>query len=228
MKLALIGYGKMGQLIERLALSKKHTIVAKLTSSSHDASLMDTDVLIDFSHPDNALNSIKMAAKLKKNLVMGTTGWYSHMDEVKSIIKDAGIGFIYAPNFSLGSALFHDMISYAAKLMAPFDNYDVNAFEIHHQNKVDSPSGTAKALMHQLNTLIPRKQGNINFASIRVGSDPGSHSIIFDSPSDTITLTHSARNREAFVEGALFATEWIAGKKGFYKFDDIIQENFHE
>jgi len=158
MKLALIGHGKMGQLIEQHALAKGHMIIDRQTSSSSECACVEADVLIDFSHPSNALASIKKAAKLRKNLVMGTTGWYQHLDEVQKIVNDAGIGFIYAANFSLGMAFFYQIVAKAAQLIASFDDYDVSGYEIHHNKKVDAPSGAARELMQLLNAQMPRKQ----------------------------------------------------------------------
>lgn len=229
MKIALIGYGKMGKMIERVALSKGHQIAVKIdpkcphTHLSKEV-LKGVDLCIDFSRPECALDNLKMAASFGKSVVMGTTGWYSELETAKRIVSDSGIGFLYAPNFSLGIALFLKIVAQTAKTMAPFDVYDISGLEIHHQQKADSPSGTAKALAEQISAHIPRKQGNLSFASVRVGSEPGIHTIIFDSPVDTITLTHTARNREGFAAGAVQAAEWLHGKKGVFTLSDLLEE----
>jgi 4-hydroxy-tetrahydrodipicolinate reductase len=206
MKLALLGYGKMGKLIENLALEKGHTIVP----------LQHADVALDFSHPDAVIKHIKEAAKLQKPLVMGTTGWYDHLDEAKSIVKKNNIGFIYSPNFSLGIQLFLQIVEAAAKIISPFKEYDASGVEYHHRQKVDNPSGTAKAIAEKFDH-------DLHFASVRCGSIPGTHTLIFDSPADTITFTHQARNREGFALGAIAAAEWILNKKGFYTFQEMNQ-----
>lgn len=239
MKIALIGYGKMGKMVESAALSKSYTIVSKIDShqqSISKESLANADICIDFSHPNCVVNNVKSIAALKKNIVMGTTGWYDHLDLVKEIVNNADIGFLYSPNFSLGVSLFLEIVAQAAALMAPFESYDVGGFEIHHNQKADSPSGTAKAIAKRLLANLPRKKeviygqpnqqihpDTIHFSSTRFGSVPGTHSVAFDSNSDSITLTHTARNREGFANGAIRAAEWLVGKKGFYTNEDILK-----
>jgi 4-hydroxy-tetrahydrodipicolinate reductase len=240
MKIALIGYGKMGKMVELAAGSKGHDIVAKIDphqqmQSITQESINNADVCIDFTHPVSVLKNIKEIASLGKNIVMGTTGWYHHMDEVKKIIRETDIGFLYSPNFSLGVALFLEIVEQAASLISPFDTYDVGGYEVHHQQKVDSPSGTAKAIAERLLANISRKKEvvygaikekispeHIHFSSLRMGSIPGTHTVTFDSPVDTITLTHTARNREGFAIGAISAAEWLHGKKGFFNLNDML------
>lgn len=227
MKIALIGYGKMGKMVEKAAIAQGHVIVAAINSASEHRALATADVCIDFTHPDCALTHLKLAAELGKNMVMGTTGWYGSLDEARSIVEQSGIGFVYSPNFSLGVALFLQIVSAAASLIAPFETYDVSGLEIHHKHKADSPSGTAKAISEQLQKNMPLKPGPIDFASVRVGMVPGTHSVLFDSPADSITLTHTARNREGFAHGALQAAEWLQHKKGFFTLNDMIR-NWNE
>lgn len=241
MKIALIGYGKMGRLIEEIAIQKEHTIVAKIhpsgSSSIIDSQIHQADVCIDFSTPESALQNIITIAKLKKNIVMGTTGWYEHLDEVKNIVHDNKIGFLFSPNFSIGVHLFKNIVETAASLMNDFDEYDVAGFELHHNQKADSPSGSAKALVHELLEKIKRKSipqyncinrpigsEELHFSSVRCGSIPGTHTIIFDSPNDTITLSHQARNRDGFAHGAVRAAEWLIGKQGFFTLDQMINQ----
>lgn len=245
MKIALIGYGKMGKMVEQVAMSKGYSIMAKIAPQQQyqaitPESVGQADICIDFSHPSCAFENIKLAAALGKNIVMGTTGWYHHIDAVKSIIKDADVGFLYSPNFSLGIALFLEIISQAASLISPFDAYDVGGYEIHHNQKEDSPSGTAKAIIKRLLSHIPHKKDviysvdntaispeHIHFTSMRTGSVPGTHSVFFDSPADTITLTHTARNREGFASGAIRAAEWLQGKKGFFSLNDMLSTSIN-
>lgn len=237
MKIALLGYGKMGRMIEEIALNKGHTIVSKLGSSQPltEQNIQHADLCIDFSHPSCVMDHIHMVSHLGKNLVIGTTGWHEHLEQVKTIVNDTGIGFVYAPNFSLGVHLFLKIVEEAALLIDRFEDYDVGVVESHHNKKADSPSGTAKAMAELLLKNIRRKnsivqdsvQGQIaphelHMASIRYGSVPGTHSVMFDSAADTITLTHQARSREGFARGAVAAAEWLHGKKGFYTIQDLI------
>lgn len=227
MKIALIGYGNMGKMIEQAALARGHLITiiprsAFPASPKFDAELKQTDICIDFSHPCCAIEHLERLAHLGKNLVMGTTGWDADFDKVKQIVEMSNIGFLYSPNFSIGVALFHQILIETVELVAPFEAYDVSGIEIHHNKKADSPSGTALAITSSLNKhLIPQKK-KIQFSSVRVGATPGTHSVIFDSDSDTITLTHTARNRKGFAEGALTAAEWLIGKKGMFTLEDML------
>src|SRR5437867_727566 len=220
MNIALIGYGKMGHEVEQLALTKGHRIVAKCDPAcpgqadiaiSQDV-LRDADVCIEFTHPGAVLENIRKIAALKKALVVGTTGWYEHLPEAESIAKHNGIGLVYAPNFSLGVNLFYQIVEKASELFDHFEDYDVFGSEIHHRQKVDSPSGTAKKLSDIVLKKFPRKKrvvsGSLNRAiapeelhlvSVRAGQFPGIHSLTFDSPADTIELTHTVRSRSGFA-----------------------------
>ena len=238
MKIILIGYGKMGHLVEDIAKQKDHQIVARIQSSTSIAEqqLKEADLCIDFSTPESVLQNVHLIAKSKKNIVMGTTGWYDQMEEVKKIVKEHDIGFLFSPNFSVGLHLFRKIVENAAQLINDIEEYDVAGYEIHHNQKADSPSGTAKSLMDNILQKIKRKKNplyemgdrqitpeELHFTSIRCGFVPGTHTLIFDSPADTITLTHQARNREGFARGAVTAAEWLVEKKGFFTLDDIIR-----
>ena len=240
MKIVLIGYGKMGRLIEDIALQNEHIVIAKIHPSGNlstidENHIIHADICIDFSTPESALQNIRTVAHFKKNMVMGTTGWYEHLNEVKQIVHESQMGFIFSPNFSIGVHLFHNIVEAAAKLINKFEDYDVAGFEMHHNQKADSPSGTAKSLVYTLLGKIQRKTvpvydiinrpiapHELHFSSLRCGSNTGTHSIVFDSPCDTITLTHQARNREGFARGAIAAAEWLEGKQGFFTLDDMI------
>lgn len=240
MKIVLVGYGKMGRMIEGIALQKGHTIAkihpSGLLSSINETSVSDADICIDFSVPETAVSNIRTLASFKKNIVVGTTGWYEHLDEVKKIVEQNQIGFMYSPNFSLGMYLFKSILENAADLINGFEDYDIAGHEMHHHQKVDSPSGTAKSIINSLLERIKRKTSpvydsmdrpiaphELHFPSIRCGFIQGIHSVIFDSPADTITITHQVRNREGFARGALTAAEWLIDKQGFFTLDDMIR-----
>lgn len=226
MKLALIGYGKMGKLIEEIALSQGHEITIKSSQrdgllKTHVSRLQEIDVGIDFSHPSQVLEHVQIFASCQKPLIIGTTGWEEMLPKVKSLIEEARMGCLYAPNFSIGANLFMQIVSHAAELMNGFEEYDIGGVEFHHRQKLDTPSGTAKALAKKVMEKMVRVN-RFEFASVRCGQIPGTHTIEFDSAVDTITLTHQARSREGFARGALKAAEWIIGKQGFCTMEDLI------
>lgn len=223
MKIALIGYGKMGQMIEKSALERGHAIVARIHSKAWDlAAVQQADVCIEFTHPAAAIENIKKLAGLKKDIVIGTTGWYDQLDLVKSIVETAQIGALYSPNYSIGVNLMLNMVDHAAKLMNAFEEYDVAGIEAHHKQKIDSPSGTAMLLAKTVEANMERI-GSMPISSIRCGSIPGTHQILFDAPCDMISITHTARSREGFASGALHAAEWLRGRKGLYTFAQCMQ-----
>lgn len=240
MKIALIGYGKMGHLLEEIAIDKGHRIVAKVNSCNahkllNAEGLDDAEVCIDFSHPSCVIENIKCIASLGKPLVVGTTGWTDELEAVKEIVLKTNIGFIYAPNFSMGVLLFMRLLTYACDLFNRFNEYDVALFEKHHREKHDTPSGTADVLANLILQHIDRKSSlvcdlldreiapsELNITSMRCGYEPGGHTILFDGPSDTIELKHSARNRMGFALGALSAASWIRNKKGFFTLENML------
>lgn len=235
MKIALFGYGKMGKLIEEIAHRKGHEIVAIIKKHEDHPSLNAADVCIDFSSPHATIQNIKKAAASHKPMVIGTTGWMDQLPQVTEIVRNAGIGVVYAANFSIGAHLFYKLVANAGALIDKFDDYEVGGFELHHSAKTDSPSGTAKALGDILLKNMSRKskvqweplnrsveENEIHFTSLRCGKAPGTHSIIFDSPVDTITLTHEARNREGFASGAITAAQWVLNRTGLFTIDDLL------
>lgn len=226
MKIALIGYGKMGRMVEKLALEQSHTIAAKLGHPLKNWDLNEADVCIDFSKGDSVLDHIEACIQAHKPLIIGTTGWNQDLQKAEKMIAQSSIGCLYSPNFSIGIFLFMEIVSHASKLLASFPQYDVGGVEYHHNQKLDSPSGTAKALSKEVRTQLGRCP-DFEFASVRCGQTPGTHTLLFDSHSDTITLTHEARNREDFAQGALKAAEWIIGKKGFFTFHDFIKDSIN-
>lgn len=239
MKLVLVGHGKVGKLVEEVAIQRGHTITAQIhpkgnISSISAKAVAGADVCVDFSHPEAVVHNVRELAKLKKNVVVGTTGWYEHLDQIKQLVHEHQIGFLYSPNFSIGVQLFFKILAEAAAKFSKFEDYDVGLFEAHHRHKSDSPSGTAKALCDVLlkeyknkKRISTNSQGTVapdelHVSSLRCGSIPGTHTVIFDSPADSITLTHQARNREGFARGAVTAAEWLKGKKGFFTIEDVL------
>ncbi|MDR2767247.1 MAG: 4-hydroxy-tetrahydrodipicolinate reductase [Treponema sp.] len=241
MNFGLIGYGKMGKMVEEAALGRGHDIVTILDPVSKKDEKYEpekADVLIEFTRPDTAPDNIRSAAAAGKKIVSGSTGWYERLDEVTRAVRSAGASLLYSSNFSLGVNLFYRIAARAARLIDPFPEYDVAGFEVHHRKKADSPSGTAKTLAALLLSSMTRKKkvcykevqeklgGEvIHFASLRAGAVPGVHSLLFDSAADTIELRHTARSREGFALGAVIAAEWLAAKKenGVYTMDDVLE-----
>jgi len=244
MNISLIGYGNMGHEIEKAAKAKginvKSIVDISDKNATHkeinDESMRNVDVCIDFTNPNAVIENIKQISKFKKNIVVGTTGWYEKTDEAKRIVKKNNIGLIYASNFSIGVNVFFKLIENAAKIIDRINAYDVYGYELHHSKKADSPSGTAKSIGEILIRNIKRKNrllfdkidrkiepNELHFASVRAGSIPGTHVVGFDSSADTIELKHTARNREGFALGAVMAAQWINGRKGFYSIGDMVR-----
>jgi 4-hydroxy-tetrahydrodipicolinate reductase len=227
MTIAIVGYGKMGCMIERLALERGIAIGPKLDEFNNadfsgitPAAFRGVDVAIDFSTPSTVVGNIERIAALGVNLVIGTTGWQEHMPHVRETVERRGIGLVWSPNYSVGVNAFFRIVNAAAKLLANESQYEAWAWEVHHSAKKDAPSGTLLKLVDEM-----RKAGfdrRVDVASNRAGAIPGTHEIGFDSAADTITLRHTARSREGFALGAIKAAEWIAGKKGFHEFGDIL------
>jgi 4-hydroxy-tetrahydrodipicolinate reductase len=231
MNIALVGYGKMGKLVEQVAVREGMTVSLVLDSKNNSQfegitreNFSGIDVCIDFSMPKVVVNHIQRVAALGVNLVVGTTGWYEHLNEVQATVSAHNIGFVYGPNFSIGMNMFFQIAEHAARLLSRFEGYDPFIEEAHHKFKKDAPSGTAIILRHILEQAYQNRA--IPVTSVRAGYIPGTHAVSFDSEADTITLKHEARNRQGFAEGAVFAAKWIAGKKGFYEFRQILTEGF--
>lgn len=242
LKIAVVGYGKMGVIIKALSLKAGHSVVtidpyneAADFKALNKESLLGVDVAIEFSHPDSALANFDILIENNIPTVGGVTGWYDSVNEVKAKVEASNGAFVYAGNFSLGVQLFFKVIENTAKLFNSFKEYDVSGYEIHHNQKADSPSGTAETIIEKIldNTDIKTKLLNespnrkiepqeLSFPSIRVGNVPGTHSVIFDSLVDTVELKHTARSREGFALGSIKAAEWLVEKKGFFSVDDLI------
>ena len=267
MKVVLVGYGKMGRLLEARLAEKKHQVLAAVEpyypgisgglametpsgmpvyASLEDAlkgaagkSLKDADAAIEFTRPDSAPGNLLFLAKEKIPTVTGTTGWYGELPEISKAVTDAGSSLLWSSNFSLGVNIFFRIAAHAAALIDPFAEYDVAGVETHHNKKADSPSGTAKTLVEQVLAKMTRKKkavyemlerppaaDELHYASVRLGSVPGTHSLLFDSAADTIELTHTARSREGFAAGAVLAAQWLTAKKrtGIFTIDDALAE----
>ena len=230
MKIALLGYGKMGKVIERIALERGHEIVLKKDESNTYDGLSTADVAIDFSIPTAAVDNISNCFHANVPVVSGTTGWLEHYDEMVKLCNEKQGGFISSSNFSLGVNIFFELNEYLAKIMAQFDSYKVTMEEIHHTQKLDAPSGTAislaKGVIENSNyakwTLDEAKNNEIHIEAKRIGDIPGTHTVTYDSNVDSIELKHTAHNREGFALGAVIAAEWLAGKKGIYSMKDVL------
>lgn len=223
MKIAIIGYGKMGRMIEKCALDRGHEIVACMNSKEWDMqALQQAEACIEFSQPDAVVENIQRLVKLKKQIVIGTTGWYDQLEAVRSLVEKAQIGVVYSPNFSIGIHLLLSILAHTSSLMNGFEEYDAASIEIHHTQKKDSPSGTALEIAKTVEENLKRLEV-LPISSVRCGSTPGTHTVLFDSACDTLSITHTARNREGFAKGAVQASEWLQGRKGLYTFAECMQ-----
>ena len=256
MKIAIIGYGKMGKMIEQIARAQGHAIAAIVDPFADDApagiavsktvaeaALDSADAAIEFTQPSTAAANIIALAERKIPTVVGTTGWHERMGEVSKAVEASGGSLLWASNFSIGVNLFYRIAWYAAELANNFPEYDVGGFEAHHNKKIDSPSGTAKILAEGALSRIDRKKkivwetmnrkpeaDELHFPSLRMGSVPGIHSLFFDSPADTIEITHTARGREGFASGAIRAAQWLSAEKrrGIFTIDDMLKDIWKE
>jgi 4-hydroxy-tetrahydrodipicolinate reductase len=222
MNLAIVGYGKMGRLIDRLATERGIAVGLKLDEHNNAnyqgitaENFRGIDAAIDFSPPAVVVGNVERIAALGVNIVVGTTGWQDQMPHIKEVVASTGIGLVWSPNYSTGVSAFFQIVSAAAKVLASEPEYEAWAWEIHHSAKKDAPSGTLLRLVDEMRAA--GYAANVDVASNRAGSIPGTHEIGFDSSADTITLRHTARNREGFALGAIKAALWIAGKTGFHE-----------
>ncbi|MBA2367937.1 MAG: dihydrodipicolinate reductase [Candidatus Protochlamydia sp.] len=223
MKIGLFGYGKMGKLTAQMAQTRGHEIAIIANGSNRLEKIPDEiDVMIDFSSGISVMEHIRLCVQAEKALIIGTTGWEEQLPKARGMIENSSIACLYAPNFSIGVYLFSQIVSFAAELINPFEQYDMSGIEFHHKAKIDSPSGTAKMLREEILKKIPRLK-DFQFSSVRCGSIPGTHTLCMDCPADIITLTHEARNRNGFAEGAVLAAEWIIDKKGFFSLNDMLK-----
>lgn len=240
LRLALIGYGKMGREVERIALDRGMEIAVRVDIDSPSLStkgVRDADVAVHFAIPSTVVKHVKELANLRKPIVMGTTGWQNERATIQSIVESAGIGLVHASNFSIGINILYRLLKEAGTLFDRFAEYDVSVHEIHHKDKLDAPSGTALSIAHVLLNNIKRKKeilagspegkirpDQLQVASGRYGAVVGIHRVTFDSAADSIDIVHTAKNRTGFALGAVVAAEWIKDRIGMFTFEDVLAD----
>ncbi len=247
MKTLIVGYGRMGKEVEAVLKVRNHAIIGRIdaqegvgdTTNLSDELLAKTDVVIEFSLPQAVFANAVRYAAAKKPAVVGTTGWEADREKVKQAVLAGGSAYLWGSNFSLGAHIFFFFFEKAARLIDPFPEYDIMAYELHHNKKKDSPSGTALTLGKKIVENCTRKKrivtetlerqieaDELHIGSVRGGSIPGTHTVLLDSLADTIEITHCARSRAGFALGAVLAAEWIREKKGFFSVEDFIKDIF--
>lgn len=227
MNLAIVGYGKMGRLVEQLAPEYGFNVRLKLDEFNNanfegvtQERFHGTDVAIDFSIPSVVADNVERIAALGVNMVLGTTGWGGQAERVKAAVEKSGVGLVWSPNYSIGVNVFFRLAAEAARLLKDEPNYASWGWEIHHSAKKDAPSGTMLKLVQEVEQAGYARP--VNVSSNRAGAHPGTHELGFDSAADTITLRHTARSREGFARGSLKAAQWVVGKKGFFNFEEVL------
>lgn len=234
MKILLVGYGKMGKTIERIALERGHQIAGKIdVDNQHEWDKVKADVAIEFSHPDAAFNNVKRCIEKNIPVASGTTGWLARKPEIEELTKKLNGAFFYASNYSLGVNIFFKVNEYLAKMMKAFKGYEIHIDEIHHTEKKDAPSGTAITLAEGIIKHSDQKKSWVNtpegkpdevpIQSFRIAQVPGTHVVKYDSPIDDIEIKHTAHTREGFALGAVMVAEWMADKKGVLNMDDFLK-----
>jgi 4-hydroxy-tetrahydrodipicolinate reductase len=224
MKIALIGYGKMGRIIERLAAEKGDEIIARIDESNAQdlaEQIKSADAAIDFSNAEAVKGNVEACLSANVPLIEGTTGWNEQKQEIRKLIEQQNGAFVFGANFSVGVNLFYRIADFAAELFAKFDDYETFIEEQHHSRKLDAPSGTALKLKEILTRHLTK---DFSVSATRAGNIPGTHRVGFDGAADQILLEHFARSREGFASGAILAAHWIVGRKGFYEFTDVMDE----
>lgn len=233
MKIALLGYGKMGKVVEKIALHRGHEIVLRKTSSNNFEGLELADVAIDFSVPAVAVENISASLHAGIPTVSGTTGWLENYHQMKNLCDEKKTAFIYGSNFSLGVNLFFELNNYLAQMMSKFNQYSISMEEIHHTEKLDAPSGTAISLANSIisnskydNWTIDKAAENELFIDAkRIKNVPGTHSVYYHSDVDSIEIKHTAHSRDGFGLGAIIAAEWLVNKKGVFTMRDVLANN---
>jgi 4-hydroxy-tetrahydrodipicolinate reductase len=219
-KIAIVGFGEMGQLIEQLAPEYGFAIQARIDVDGDLAAARGADVAVEFTEPKAVVSNVETLAALGVSTVVGTTGWLSELDRVRAAVERHGTGMVWSPNFSIGVNVFFRLVREAARLLEAEPQYGAWAWEIHHATKKDAQSGTLLKLVEEMKNAGYGRP--INASSNRAGAHPGTHEIGFDSAADTITLRHAARSREGFARGALKAAQWLPGKRGIFQFEEIM------
>ncbi|MBK9758941.1 MAG: 4-hydroxy-tetrahydrodipicolinate reductase [Flavobacteriales bacterium] len=237
MNVALLGYGKMGKAIEQVALGRGHSVSLKVDTANAGSSPKGCDVAIEFTKPDQALENMRLCLESGVPIVVGTTGWYDRMAEVKAMVQANQGSLLWASNFSIGVNLFFRVNKFLAGLMNDQPGYRVHVDEVHHLHKLDAPSGTAITLARDIDLKTHRYAGwelapapyspspsstLVPIVSERIGDVPGKHSVTWTSTEDKITITHDAFGRQGFAIGAVVAAEWLKGRQGFFTMDDVL------
>lgn len=240
MKIALLGYGKMGQAIEKIATERGHEIILKIDQNTQnytfenvDIAFENVDIAIEFSTPESAFANISKALQAKIPVVAGTTGWLSKYNEAVELCKANNTAFLYASNFSIGVNIFFEINKALAQLMKNLPEYSVSIEEIHHTQKLDAPSGTAISLAETIIENSSKTHWKLNEASEneipitakRIENTPGTHTVTYQSDIDTIEIKHTAHNRKGFALGAVLAAEWILGRKGIFSMKEVLFNN---
>lgn len=242
LRLALVGYGKMGQEVEHIALERGMEVTARVdidTPSLAIDSIRNADVVIHFAIPATVANHVTELAALRKSVVLGTTGWQNDRSAVEKLVKSSGIGLVHSSNFSIGVNLLNRLVREAGLLVNRLAEYDVAVHEVHHKDKLDAPSGTALSIASILLETVKRKkellagspEGKIRpeqlqVSSGRYGTVVGLHRVVFDSAADSLEIVHTAKNRSGFAFGAVLAAEWIKDKRGMFTFDEVLEDLF--
>ncbi|MDR1594865.1 MAG: 4-hydroxy-tetrahydrodipicolinate reductase [Prevotellaceae bacterium] len=233
MKIALIGYGKMGKTIESFALQRGHSVTVRIdkdnTNDIYSDEFRTSDIAIEFSVPETAFGNVTTALNLGVPVVCGTTGWFDKLDEVKKLCEKQKLAFIYSSNYSLGVNIFFYINRKLAEVMKNYPEYGVSIEEIHHIHKKDAPSGTAVTLaediLNQVNLekwSLEREENSLHISAVREGEVPGTHTVAYESSIDSITIRHEAKSRDGFALGAVVAAEFALGKQGFYTMKEVL------
>lgn len=225
-KLAIVGYGKMGRMIEGVAEQRGHTVAARFDVENARAASLSREALggaavaLEFTTPEAAPQNLRRLVELGVKVVVGTTGWYGQLPEIRRLVEQRGGALVYGPNFSIGMSIFFQLVRRASEVVREFPEYDPYLIELHHKAKKDAPSGTALALRRALARELGERAPEP--VAVRAGSIPGTHEVGFDSDADTIRLVHSARSRKGFAAGAVLAAERIAGRTGVFEFEELL------
>ena len=220
MKICLIGYGKMGKMVEKIAISKGHSI-NQIIDSPNDEVDGNADVAIIFSTPESAVLNIMKCFEKKLPVVCGTTGWLNDIEKIKKYCETNNGTFLFSPNFSLGVNLFFKINNSVSKIMRNSDEFDLRISEVHHTSKIDSPSGTALKIKKDIDSILNK---DVQIESKRIGSNNGTHEVIYESFSDLIKISHTAKNRDSFALGSIVCAQWIISQNGFFEMDDFLND----
>ena len=220
MKICIIGYGKMGKMVEKIAISKGHSI-NQIIDSPNDKVDGNADVAIIFSTPKSAVLNIMKCFEKKLPVVCGTTGWLNDIEKIKKYCETNNSTFLFSPNFSLGVNLFFKINNSVSKIMRNSDEFDLRISEVHHTSKIDSPSGTALKIKKDIDSILNK---DVQIESKRIGSNNGTHEVIYESFSDLIKISHTAKNRDSFALGSIVCAQWIISQNGFFEMDDFLND----